>query len=99
MEVPGGYVVSLIGLRPKKTILLRLGENSNFKHKNRAKLHTDLESLDVNKAIYQQMLRWSEELELLKKIVVNSPNKIQVIKQIIKLSTKLANLKMKHENR
>ena len=78
MKVPGGYVVSRIDLRLKKTILLHLDENSNFKHKNRA--NTGLKSLDVDKAIYQQMLKWSEELESLKKTVARSPNKIHVIK-------------------
>ena len=82
MKVPGGYVVSTIDLRLKKTILLHLDENSNFKHKNRA--NTGLKSLDVDKAIYQQMLKWSEELESLKKTVARSPNKIHVIKRIIK---------------
>jgi len=97
MKVPGGYVVSLIGLRLKKTISLRLDENSDFKHKNRA--ITGLKSLDADKAIYQQMLKWSEELESLKKTVARSPNKIQVVKQIIKLSMKLANLEIRGKNR
>jgi len=55
MKVPGGYVVSTIDLRLKKTILLHLDENSNFKHKNRA--NTGLKSLDVDKVVYQQMLK------------------------------------------